>query len=113
MSARTRDEALDLFLATRAELIAQCREAMIALWKERRADVRGVFDNDEWIAVPHPTVSGDDASEWLDRQRTTYDPRLLGAVFRPNSGWIGRGWAPSRLPRRHGRPVKQWEWGGA
>jgi len=107
MSARTRDEALDLFLATRAELIAQCREAMITLWKERATGAELTMG---WVKA---TVSGDDASEWLDRQNTRFDPRLLGAVFRPKSGWIGRGWAPSRLPRRHGRPIKQWEWGGA
>lgn len=101
MTVTSRDEALDLFLLSRRELVEACREAMVALYHARHAlDPYGA------------RVSGDDATEWLDRQRTAYDPRLLGAVFRPRSGWAGRGWMPSRIPRRHSRPVKQWVWVG-
>jgi hypothetical protein len=95
-----RDDALGLLESSRATIIRRLRHAMIRLY-EKRALRRTL-----------PFVNGDDATRWLDKHRCNKDYRLIGAVFRPKSGWKPIGYRNSRLKRRHARPVQCWQWKG-
>lgn len=78
---------------------------LVRLWWERRDRYARV------LTLNPPRVSGDDAIEWLDGLGFGGDYRVVGAVFR-RAGWLKRGHAPSRHPRRHGRELVQWTWTG-
>lgn len=98
---KLRDQALVGLQAHRARTVAACRTAMVALYRDRAG-----------VSPASASVSGDDACEWLDRAGCGQDYRLVGAVFRPRSGWKAAGYANSRLKRRHARPVRLWTWVG-
>lgn len=93
-----RDQALGTLAEHRARVIERCRSAMVELWRRRSFD-----DIDA-------TVSGDDACRWLDQNAPQFDYRLVGAVFRPKSGWRYVRTGKSQLKRRHARPITFWRW---
>lgn len=95
-----RDAALDLLDATRATWIAECRAHLRALYRERA----GGTDR---------FVTGDDAVDFLDARGCREDFRLIGAVFRPLTDWRRLGYRPSRIRRRHARPIACWQYIGA
>lgn len=98
-----RDDVLARLALYRAHTITQCRDAMVVLWRGRNR-------------VDHlATVSGDDACRWLDEHVPSdrLDYRLVGAVFRPKSGWVYAGTVTSTLKRRHARRISTWQWEGA
>ncbi len=97
-----RDAALDQLLATRPDVIDRCREAMILLYRQRVA--AGATDR---------FVTGDDATEWLESIGCLDDFRLIGAVFRPRGDWRRLGYRPSRIKRRHARPIACWQYVGS
>lgn len=108
---RKRDEALDLFEGNndRRAVIRRAREALAALWRERDS-IR------MWHMAPSPGqpagpyVNGDDATDLLDGLSYGDDRRIIGAIFRPGSGWEYLGMVKSRHTRRHGRRIACWRW---
>lgn len=99
-----RDQALDRLTAKYGNVVQRLTMAMHLLWVERTK-------TGKWLKV-EPTVSADDAAEWLDAHGFTGERRVAGAVFGPAKGWRRVGFVPSRLPRRHGRPIPLWTWVG-
>lgn len=95
------EAAIQQLLIYRKGLIAQCRAAMVALYRERASR-----------AVEPPWVNGDDACRWLDAQGCRQDYRLVGAVFRAKSGWVFVMTVNSGLKRRHHRRISCWRWAG-
>ena len=63
------------------------------------------------VAVDGPQgVRGDQARE--DEKGCEQDYRLVGAVFRANSGWVYADTVNSTLKRRHHRRISCWRWAG-
>jgi hypothetical protein len=90
-----RDDALDLFAKreTSAALVERIRAKLITLAQTR-------------------AVSGDDATDLLDAEGYSRERRIIGAIFRPKSGWVYASTIVSRHARRHGRRVTLWFWEG-
>jgi len=92
--------AIEQLLVYRRGLIEGCRQAMRALYRTRL------------LEGGRPWVNGDDACLWLDEKGCEQDYRLVGAVFRANSGWVYADTVNSTLKRRHYRRISCWRWAG-
>ena len=92
---RLRDEAVEQVSQGKRNWVADCRKAMVTLYRTRRAQM-----------PLRLYVNGDDAVEWLEREGYTGDNRVVGAVFK--GGWQNVGTVKSRLPKRHARPITCW-----
>jgi len=99
---KERDDALDLFdqSPARRELIDQARGQLVALYQART-----YRDSD-------PFVTGDDALNILRDLHYTGDHRIVGAIFRPRSGWEYVRHVPSLDRACHGRLKAAWRWKG-
>jgi len=99
---KERDDALDLFdqSPARRELIDQARDRLIQLFRDRSCVLR------------EPYVTGDDALNILRDLQYIGDHRIVGAIFRPRSGWEYVRHVPSLDRACHGRLKAAWRWKG-